>query len=53
MKHYIVDSNSGTILDIEGCYIVEAVFVDDELSDNEISDIAILHGTKIEMERGQ
>jgi hypothetical protein len=54
MRYCIVDSQTGTILDMENCYIVEADLVDGELSDSEIGEIAVNHGSQITAaERGQ
>jgi hypothetical protein len=40
MQKYIIDKVTGTILNIEGCYVIDADQLDDSFTDSEIADLA-------------
>lgn len=47
MGKLIIDKVTGTILNIEGCYVIEADQLDDSFTDSEIADLADRVGTPI------
>jgi hypothetical protein len=47
MGKLIIDKVTGTVLNIEGCYVIEADQLDDSFTDSEIADLADRVGTPI------
>jgi hypothetical protein len=40
MGKLIIDKVTGTVLNIEGCYVIDADQLDDSFTDSEIADLA-------------
>ena len=51
MGKLIIDKVTGTILNIEGCYIIDADQLDDSFTDSEIADLADRVGVPITYEK--
>jgi hypothetical protein len=47
MGKLIIDKVTGTVLNIEGCYVIDADQLDDSFTDSEIADLADRVGTPI------
>lgn len=48
MNHkLIVDKTTGTVLDLDGCYIINAEELGDDYSDGEAMELAVKYGTKV------
>ena len=48
MGKLIIDKVTGTVLNIEGCYVIDADQLDDSFTDSEIADLADRVGVKVE-----
>ncbi len=47
MQKLIIDKVTGTVLNIEGCYVIDADQLDDSFTDSEIADLADRSGLPI------
>jgi len=48
MKHqYIVDTDTGTILNLAKCYVLDADLIDDSFTEPEICDLAVEAGVNV------
>ena len=47
MQKLIIDKVTGTVLNIEGCYLIDADQLDDSFTDSEVADLADSVGVRI------